>query len=312
MTKCEIDICICTFQRPHIVETLKSIAAMQIDPDWSLRVIIADNDETPSSKATIMPLEKELPFALIYIHAPARNISIARNACLDAAKAPLVAFIDDDEIVDENWLGEMLARLDATNADAVIGPVKAIYQESCPRWVKEGDYHSRAAVYVDGKIVTGYTANVLFDQTAKPFKDKRFRLELGRTGGEDSTFLKEAYLDGAKIEYAANAIVTEIIPHERTTFSWLAKRRFREGQTHGLMLQEMQKASAVHAFKNTGVAAAKAAISWLAAPFFFPWKHRMYFWLLRGIMHAGVASHLCGKATLVQYGENMQETMDGV
>ena len=307
MSKREIDICICTFQRPHIVETLKSLAAMNIDPDWSLRAIIADNDETSSSKESVEEAAKSLPFPLTYLHAPARNISIARNACLDESKALLVAFIDDDEIVEKNWLAEMLQRLDETNAHAVIGPVKAIYEENCPDWVKEGDYHSRAAVYVKDEIITGYTANVLFDQTSKPFKDRRFRLELGQTGGEDSTFLKAAYKDGAKIEYAENAMITEVIPHNRTTFKWLLNRRFREGQTHGMMLVEEQQ----NPIKSIALAAAKSAFSFIVAPFFILQKHRMNFWLFRGAMHAGVVSHLLGKATLIQYGHDEETNKAG-
>jgi hypothetical protein len=41
--------------------------------------------------------QSDLSLDCLYVHAPARNISIARNACLDAADAPLIAFIDDDE-----------------------------------------------------------------------------------------------------------------------------------------------------------------------------------------------------------------------
>ena len=204
--KREIDICICTFQRPHITETLQSIAKMNIHDDVAVRVIIADNDETPSSQARVEENAKALPFPLVYIHAPARNISIARNACLDAAKANLVIFIDDDEVVDKNWLNAFLDRMDQTGADALIGPVKAIYLPSCPQWIIDGDFHSREAVYKNGEVVTGYTANLIFDQTAKAFKGKRFRVELGQSGGEDSCFLKEAYEAGAKLEYAKSSI----------------------------------------------------------------------------------------------------------
>ena len=62
----------------------------------------------------------------VYLHAPARNISIARNACLEAASAPLVAFIDDDEIARPGWLAGLVADMDAPNADVVFGKVAAL------------------------------------------------------------------------------------------------------------------------------------------------------------------------------------------
>ena len=299
----EIAICICTFQRPHIAQTLASIANIQTEPQWNISIIIADNDETPSSKERVEGAGKSLPFPLTYVHAPARNISIARNACLNATKAPIIVFIDDDEIVEPQWLSALIGRMDETNADAVIGPVKAIYEDNAPSWIKDGDFHARSAVYVNGKIVTGYTANALFNRNSKTFKARVFRLDLGQSGGEDSTFFKDAYKAGAKIEYAANAWVSEDIPEERTKFKWLLKRRFREGQTHGMMVKEQGGNFII----NIMLAASKSCVSLLAAPFFIVSRHRFYFWIFRAAMHAGVVAHLCGVQKLVLYGHNKQD-----
>ena len=45
---------------------------------------------------------------ITYVHAPARNISRARNACLALATAPLIAFIDDDEVASPQWLAALM------------------------------------------------------------------------------------------------------------------------------------------------------------------------------------------------------------
>ena len=60
---------------------------------------------------------------VLYLHAPACNISVARNACLRAATAPLVAFIDDDEIASPDWLVLLIAALEGSHADVVLRPV---------------------------------------------------------------------------------------------------------------------------------------------------------------------------------------------
>jgi len=308
MPKHEIDICICTFQRDHITKTIHSLGQMAINEEYKIRIIIADNDETPSSKDKVEAAAKTLPFPLTYIHAPARNISIARNACLDKSKSDLVIFIDDDEMVEEQWLIELLECMEQTKADAVIGPVRVIYDETCPHWVSEGDYLSRTAVYVGDEIQTGYTANLLFNKAAPAFKNKRFALELGQSGGEDSVFLNNAYKAGAKIAYAPKAILTEIAPPERTKFKWLLKRRYREGQTHGMMLAQSANKNIVQKAKNIALASAKAACSFIAAPFFICAKHKMNFWLFRGAMHAGAVSYLLGGKALTLYGNDKNET----
>jgi glycosyltransferase involved in cell wall biosynthesis len=52
---------------------------------------------------------------------------VARNACLDAATAPLVAFIDDDQVASPEWLVALVGTLESSNADVVLGPVQAVY-----------------------------------------------------------------------------------------------------------------------------------------------------------------------------------------
>ncbi len=303
MTKKKIDICICTFQRPHIVDTVRSLTRMKVKPEWELRVIVADNDETSSSKDLVESMAKGLPFPLSYIHAPARNISIARNACLDESNGEYLVFIDDDELVVEGWLTALFSKMEETGADAVLGPVHVIYGDDCPEWIRRGNYHARTAVYVGGEITTGYTGNLLLNKTSNAFRNLKFREELGRTGGEDSAFLKAAYKSGAKIKFAPDAIVTEAVPSGRATFSWLAQRRYRQGQTYGMMLHETLDKSFVSLVKIITLALAKAILSFAAAPLYLPWRHRFNFWIFRGIRHLGVVSYLLGRPTLVQHGQ---------
>ena len=104
-----IDICICTYRRPSIAETLRSIAA-QTGVEVALRVIVADNDQTDAARSFVEAAGRDAGLDLLYVHAPARNISIARNACLDAVEAPLTAFLDDDLVASPTWLSAILSR----------------------------------------------------------------------------------------------------------------------------------------------------------------------------------------------------------
>ena len=111
--------------------------------------------------ALVDALRAELPFDIVYVHCPAANISIARNACLDNCSGDFLAFIDDDETASPEWLVELLAVAAATGADAVLGPVSAVYDDAAPGWMQRGDFHSTQPVWVGGEIRTGYTCNVL-------------------------------------------------------------------------------------------------------------------------------------------------------
>jgi succinoglycan biosynthesis protein ExoM len=295
----QIDIGICTFRRPELAATLRSLAAMTVPARATLRVIIADNDATPSARALVEELRPEMPFDITYLHCPASNISIARNACLDNSTGDLLAFIDDDETASSDWLVRLLEEAQATGADAVLGPVRAHYAPSAPAWMSRGDFHSTSPVWVKGEIRTGYTCNVLLRPKAPSLHGRRFKLSLGRSGGEDTDFFTGMHEAGGTIAFAEDAWVYEPVPESRASLAWLAKRRFRSGQTHGRLLTENARGGQP---LNLALAASKAAFCTFAAVLCLPSPVRRNRYALRAVLHAGVISGLLGHKALEQYG----------
>jgi succinoglycan biosynthesis protein ExoM len=300
--KTQIDICICTFRRPHIVETLGSVARIERDPNWDIRLIVVDNDDTPAAREMIEAAAEELHLSMTYLHVPGRNIAIARNACLDAATAPLMSFIDDDERVAPRWLTELMTTLQSSAADAVFGPVQGVYGPGCPDWMRQEEFHSSMPVWSGDEIATGGCGNVLMWRTAPAFAGLRFRTDLGKTGGEDTAFFSALHKAGGRMAYAQEALVTEDVPPERASLSWLIKRRFRYGQTHAMLLLEAGKGSMISRLKAFVPAAAKAFFCFGMAMLNIFRGCRMRFWILRGVLHIGVISRLLGCREDVSYG----------
>ncbi|MBK5570212.1 glycosyltransferase [Ensifer sp. SSB1] len=296
----QIDIAVCTFRRPELAETLHSLALITVPSDVDIRDIVADNDTTPSAEALVNQMRPTMPFEILYVHCPASNISIARNACLDNSAGHYLAFVDDDETVARTWLVQLLDTALATGADVVLGPVRAEYALSAPNWMRRGDFHSTRPVWVEGEIRTGYTCNVLIDLTRPVLFGRRFNLALGRTGGEDTEFFRHMHAAGGRLAYAPDALVFEPVPEKRARLAWLAKRRFRSGQTHGRLLSEpgrpaRQMVEIARATAKSGYCAA-ASLILLGSPV----ARSRY--ALRAIMHAGVVSGLLGVRELQQYG----------
>src|SRR4051794_18458322 len=94
----DVTICICTFRRPYLAQTLRSVLSQVPVAGSRFRIVVADNDETPSAKAMVDAVLGAGPLSYAYVHAPARNISIARNAALAAVGTRWAAFLDDDEL----------------------------------------------------------------------------------------------------------------------------------------------------------------------------------------------------------------------
>ncbi|MFS8110542.1 glycosyltransferase [Rhizobium jaguaris] len=296
----KIDIAVCTYRRVELDQTLLSLAVLSVPADTLLRIIVADNDVTPSARDRVEAMRSAVPFEIAYVHCPASNISIARNACLEHATGDFIAFIDDDETASENWLAELLVTAETSGAEVVLGPVHAVYPNMAPAWMRRGDFHSTLPVWVSGDIRTGYTCNALLRRNAPSLAGRRFNIALGRSGGEDTEFFTHMHKAGGRIAYAKDALVYEPVPNGRATVAWLTKRRYRMGQTHGRMLLETSaglgrwKAIALAGTKSAYCFAAAALLAALPVP-----RHR---YGLRGIMHAGVVSGLFGVREIEQYG----------
>jgi len=285
-----IDIGVCTYRRPAVAMTLASLAALELPPDVRVRIIVADNDSEPSARPLVEASARTHGLDLACVHAPARNISLARNACLDAATADFLAFIDDDETAAPGWLAALLAAADVTGSDAVLGPVNAVYAEDAPGWIAAGDFHSTRPAPSRGRIVKGYAGNVLI---------RRETVRRLGQGGEDDQFFYHLTDAGGTIGYAPQALAWEPVPPARASLKWLLKRSFRTGQTHAARLRALHRGPARGG--QLALAGAKACVCLAGAATALPSAVGRGRWLVRGALHAGVAARLAGLKPLELY-----------
>lgn len=286
----QITVGVCTFRRASLAATLKSIAAQSLALARPPHVIVADNDVADTRRVEIEELGETLGLKLQYLHAPSRNISIARNACLDNCQTRFLAFIDDDEIAEPYWL-ENLVR-EKGNSQFVFGPCEAIYPRGTPKWLKLADIHSNRLSERDAQW-NGYTSNVLMDIDFVNKQNLRFSEMLGQSGGEDTYFFFQASQLGAKFGYAKEAKVLEPVSPNRLSFSWAAKRRFRSGQVHYMILKNQAN------FRRGVIGAVfKALLCFASAPVYgLRWREP----LLRGLLHAGVIARAIGIPLYAEY-----------
>ena len=292
----DVDVCVCTFRRASVSDLLASLAKLET-PGWRVRVIVADNDDQPSARETVESAFAAFRLDGRYIHAPARNISVARNACLDAAQAPLVAFIDDDETARSDWLAKLIARQEATKASVVFGKVKAVYAADAPVWMPAADMHSTPPPIRNGEIVGGYTCNVLMRRDV--VGALRFDPAYGRTGGEDTKFFTQLQGEGVAMVYADDAVVDEPITQARSSLEWLKTRAYRAGQTWGLVELRNRKPKVMLGVMSL----AKIVFCLIQAGMTFWSPGRWRRAVVRSRFHAGVMAAAAGKAPLELYGQ---------
>ncbi|MDR9828622.1 glycosyltransferase family 2 protein [Vibrio sp. FNV 38] len=298
----KVNICICTYRRPSLYETLTSLEAMVIPSGIELSIIIADNDETPTGLPLVETFVNTSHLDIRYLHAPKQNISIARNACLDACDGEWIGFIDDDETVDINWLNAMTSAIKHNQHDIFLGPVEATYNNKVSaRWMLDGAFHDTKPTFRAGEICSGYTCNVLIRYTDTKVKSLRFDQRFGRTGGEDTFLFEKLKRYGLSMTYIEDAVVFEPVPKERSSLTWLVKRRFRFGQTHARVILENRDNIKVR-IQLVTLASFKALFCYVVALLsaFHPIKWRK--WTIRGALHIGVLSRLIKNKDIELYG----------
>lgn len=294
-----VDIAVCTYRRESVADTLRSIAA-QVGVPQGVRVIVVDNDDTACAELRIRQAARDHNLTLAYRHAPARNISLARNAALDSVASAWFAFLDDDEIASPGWLNGMLVAAASERYDAVLGPVQGIYGPDAASWLKEGDFHSTRPVIRRGDIHTGYSGNVLIRREFLKTTGLRFDPGLGRCGGEDVDFFYRFRDAGGRIGFAPEALVDEPVPAHRARLDWLVARNFRAGQTHGARLARSVK-SPVDWLGCAVPATAKAAYCGLGALAHAVKPVSRNRFITRGALHLGVVARVTGVRELELY-----------
>ncbi|MCP4779545.1 MAG: glycosyltransferase, partial [Hyphomicrobium sp.] len=177
----------------------------------------------------VAEVEKSAPYPIEYVNETELGIPFARNAAIEASRAlgaEWIAFIDDDEVAEQDWLVRMCHRAGHFGVDVVQGPSRQEYPAETPDWFPRRSL----AVRENGETLrTASTNNVMFHHSLLEVSglglrfDTRFRF----TGGSDSDFFNRATQRGARIVWEQSAVVSESVPPSRLRLSWQLARVFR-------------------------------------------------------------------------------------
>jgi succinoglycan biosynthesis protein ExoM len=224
-----------TFQRPiGLARLLRAIDEVVI-PDGlrDLQIFVVDNDPAGSARELCEEFASRVSYSLHYSIEKRRGIPQTRNSLLAVgmAAADLVAFIDDDEVPERDWLVEAVRALRDYSADAVTGPCLSMFNRPPPDWIAAGGFFDRPR-FADGlELRTGYTGNALFRSSALARMPTLFDENLALTGGEDSEFFRRFSLAGYRTVWADRAIVSDEVPESCVALGWILARALRTGGT---------------------------------------------------------------------------------
>jgi glycosyltransferase involved in cell wall biosynthesis len=244
-------VVICTYKRPKALErALGSLRRQSLAPG-RYETIVVDNSPEDGRARQILEEGAGGDLALTYCAESRPGLSRARNKGIEAARAPAIAFIDDDAEAGGSWLESLV---DAFNAEktrplAVGGPVKPVWNSRCPSWLPPTflttlslvDYGpNRRRLDFPAEFVVG--CNVAFESGFLR-QVGGFDLALGRRGArlfgnEDTYLLGRIRSAGGLVLYEPAALVYHHIPPERERLSWFLRRMYFQGYSDAIMESE--------------------------------------------------------------------------
>jgi glycosyltransferase involved in cell wall biosynthesis len=218
-----ITVVICTREHPGMLARCLDSLLAQNYPGF--RILVVDNAPVTDATAEVVrsaarrgPVE--------YVLEPKAGLSFARNTAVKAAPGQILAWIDDDEVADPNWLAEVARALhEHPDADVISGViVPAELETQAQLWFEQFGGHSKGRGFKPAVFSpeTAHLQSPLYplppfgtgaNMTFRPGVIERigmFDTALGAgtpaMGSEDTLAFTQVLVGGGKIVYQPTAV----------------------------------------------------------------------------------------------------------
>jgi glycosyltransferase involved in cell wall biosynthesis len=220
--------------------TLESLLQQQ---SGSVRyeVVVVDNNSSDDTRAVVETFVNRCS-NVRYLFEPRCGVSHARNTGITAARAPLIAFIDDDVEADPTWVATIKRVFDDhPDIDCIGGRIEARWAAPPPAWLTS---HHWGPIAI--QRAKGNTPNVDADHASPCLMTANFasrRAALEGVGGFSPEYLRDEdrelqlrlWAAGNRGLYVDTLAVTTEVPRERMTKAYHRLFHLRAGGGHARM-----------------------------------------------------------------------------
>lgn len=243
-----------THNRPDLLtQCLETLMAQDVGPD-ELEIVVVDDGSRDDLHTVVVAASANRRFATHCERQPPSGLNVARNRGAGVARGEVLAFLDDDTLVDTGWARALVEAFESYPCAGVGGRVRLGLTGGLPQWVGEeertmlteyelGD-EGRWLDLADGRWWLAEDpppvgANCAVRRTEfvrvggfLPGLDRRGR---SLVSNGDSEFFLRLYARGGRLRYEPRASVTHCVPDERMTIPFFIRRHYAQGVSAELM-----------------------------------------------------------------------------
>lgn len=202
-------VVICSRGRPGLlIDAVHSVLAMSRLPS---EIVVVDQSDEPHAALAAGTLDTSV--AINYLWSPDRGLSRARNVGVASAEGEIVAFLDDDMLVDADWLESAvnaLTRSDHGDRNVVTGQVRPGEPEVPGAWAPSTICEPLPRSYA-GRIGEDilFAGNMALHRTVFDVVgtfDERLGAGTSLPSAEDNDFCYRLLQAGLCVEYRPEAV----------------------------------------------------------------------------------------------------------
>jgi glucosyl-dolichyl phosphate glucuronosyltransferase len=218
----DISIIICTYNRSNTLnKVLECVQGLTGSPDITWETLVVDNNSTDETKSTVERFVGCGKGNIKYIFEGRQGKPYALNTGIAAAKGDILAFTDDDVLIDPDWLLNIKKTFDHHDCVGVGGKIIPVFSDKKPSWLTTdtpmpflnvlGSFDHGEECCVLNVPTNG--ANMAFKKEIF-IKHGTFQLDLVPRG-EDTEISLRFLAMGEKLMYAPDAIIYHRVQKEK-------------------------------------------------------------------------------------------------
>jgi glycosyltransferase involved in cell wall biosynthesis len=248
MNTSSLTIAICTYNRAEFLDLCLRSVLNKSAKQAVYNVLVIDNNSTDQTKEVVQDFMVEHP-NLKYVFEANVGLSNARNRALQQCETKWIVFIDDDVLLNPDFIERALFLTGQQLYIFIGGKVISKRNGDAPRWLPENLNNFEYPIEVLGLIEPSFVigANMMMQRSIAEAAGG-FPTELGMKGGE-IRYAEEDHLQmklrkmGYHIAYDPELVVTHRVHPEKFKLNWHLASSYAHGRDRFLLANERKKQS---------------------------------------------------------------------
>jgi len=223
----KISVILCTYNRcDSLARSLESVARSAMPDSVPWNVLVVDNNSSDQTRSVVESYSERFPGHFHYMFEPRQGKSHALNSGILGADADILAFMDDDVVVDSEWLAKLTCVLDDRRWSGAGGRILPEAGFMPPRWLEATARYALAPLAIFDLGPDSFELREPPFGTNMAFRKEMFskygvfRTDLGPQPGseirsEDTEFGSRLLSGGERLWYEPSAVVYHPVSHDR-------------------------------------------------------------------------------------------------